>query len=275
MDTEVLDIMKSIEGIDGMESIKSIKDIKSVRRLGTREFNVLSVNTIKYKYPDLRQESKGVTFALTYGGTWITLVNNLGLDSRQAKELEANYHKLYKVSDQWVQERIDKASRDGYVTCAFGLRLDTPLLKQTVTGTSVTPVEAASEARTAGNALGQSWGLLNTRSGSEFMSLVRKSKYRLSIKPCAQIHDAQYYLVRDNIDTVLYLNKHLVHAVSWQDDPLIYHDKIKITGQVDVFWPDWRYSFTLPHDLDRDTLTELFRKHKEYMKEQGNRRSKT
>lgn len=55
-------------------------------------------------------------------------------------------------------------------------------------GTSKTPHEADAERRTAGNALGQSYGLLNTRAGIEFNSKVRNSKYKYDIKPVAQIH---------------------------------------------------------------------------------------
>ena len=62
------------------------------------------------------------------------------------------------------------------------------------------PYAAQAESRTAGNMLGQSWGLLNCRAGSEVMNKVRNSKYALSIKPCGQIHDALYFYVFYLID---------------------------------------------------------------------------
>ena len=122
-----------------------------------------SINSIKSKYKHLRQESKGPTFALTYAGTYRTLMSKFGFSEERAKKIEAKYHELYKVSDEWVKAHLDQASKDGYVTCAFGLRLRTPLLKQVIKGTSKTPYEAEAEGRTAGNALGQSWCLLNNR----------------------------------------------------------------------------------------------------------------
>ena len=51
---------------------------------------VTSINSIETKYPDLRQKSKGPTFALTYNGTWHTLVSNIGIPKGEAKEIEAN-----------------------------------------------------------------------------------------------------------------------------------------------------------------------------------------
>lgn len=83
---------------------------------------------------------------------------------------------------------MNQAAIDGYVTCAFGLRVRTPILAQTVRNSSKTPKEAEAEGRTAGNALGQSWCLLNNRAGIEFNNKVRNSIYANFIKPCAQIH---------------------------------------------------------------------------------------
>ncbi len=176
-----------------------------------------SVNSIKKLFPNLRQESKSPTFALTYQGTYHTLVKNLGFEEEKAKTIETNYHKLYQVSDNYIQERLKQAAEDGYVTAAFGLRVRTPLLKQVVYGSSKMPYEASAEGRTAGNALGQSYCMLNNRSGIAFMNAVWASKYHLDIKPIAHIHDAQYYLVKDDIEIVEWVNKNLIKTMQWQN----------------------------------------------------------
>src|SRR5690606_23002591 len=151
-----------------------------------------------------------------------------GFTEEEAKKIEARYHELYVVSDKWVQAHLDEAARVGYITAAFGLRVRTPLLAQVVRGTCKTPHEAEAEGRTAGNALGQSWCLLTNRASIEFMGKVRKSKHRLNIRPCAHIHDAQYILVKDDVETVLYANEHMVKAVEWQDHPDIAHDQVHL-----------------------------------------------
>lgn len=183
-----------------------------------------------------------------------------GFSMEKAKTIEARYHELYKESDDWVAAKLTQASKDGYVTVAFGLRLRTPLLKQVVVGTKRTPFEAAAEGRTAGNALGQSYCLLNTRAGIEVMQKVRASSYRLDIKPCAHIHDAQYFLVRDDIKTLAFLNKHLVKAVSWQELPEIQHDQVKLSGELSVFWPNWANEIGIPKDADEDSILEVISK---------------
>lgn len=197
----------------------------------------------------LRGKSKAPTFALTYQGTWHTLVSNCGFHPIEAKEIEARYHDLYKVSDDWTQEKLQQASLDGYITLAFGLRLRTPILAKTILGNAYTPYQAGAESRTAGNAVsGQSYGLLNSRAGAELQERTINSDFSLDVKPCAHIHDAQYLLIRDNVKTVEWLNNNIVECVEWQELPEIQHDEVKLTGDLGVFHPNWSNEITLPHN---------------------------
>lgn len=215
---------------------------------------VASINTIEKLYKPLRQDSKAPTFALTYQGTYITLMKNCGFSKEKAMMVEGKYKELYKVSIDWVQGKLDQASRVGYVTAAFGLRVRTPLLYQVVRGNSKTPYEAEAEGRTAGNALGQSWCLLNSRAWSEFMGKVRESSHRMDIRPCAQIHDAGYAMIRDSIEPIMYTNKHLVEAVEWQAHPEIAHPDVKLGGELSIFWPSWREEIGIPNGATADEV---------------------
>jgi DNA polymerase-1 len=186
---------------------------------------------------------------------------NCGFPEEKARKIEAKYHELYEDSDAWVKAKLDQASLDGYVTVAFGLRLRTPLLHQVIRGTSKTPFEAEAEGRTAGNALGQSWCLLNSRAGSEFMAGVRTSEHRHAIKPCAQIHDAQYYLVKDDLFAVEYANNHVVAACEWQDHPDIWHESVKLGGKFSIFHPDWSHGLKLPNRATQQMIERSFLEH--------------
>lgn len=223
--------------------------------------SVTSINSIASKYPAERQDSKAPTFALTYQGTWSTLVKNCGFSEEKAKSIEAKYHELYKVSDDWVADKLNQATRDGFITIAFGLRLRTPLLGQVIRGSRSTPAAAEAEGRTAGNALGQSWCLLNSRAGSEFMGKVRKSVHRLSIKPTSQIHDAGYFLMKDDIDVIVYANTHLVKAVQWQAHPDIYHPEVKLGGSLGLFYPNWTTEITLPNGASEADILNVIDNH--------------
>lgn len=216
--------------------------------------SVDSINSIKVKYPVLRQDGKSPTFAMTYQGTYRTLMVNCGFPEDRAKRTVGRYQEFYQVSIRWVQDKLNQASKDGYVTGAFGLRIRTPLLVQTIRGTKRTPYEAEAEGRSAGNALGQSWCLLTNRASAEFMGKVRASEYRLDIKPVAFVHDANYHLVRDDVRVVMFINEHLREANRWQEHPDITHDKVKLDGAVSLFYPDWSNEIELPYKADENTI---------------------
>lgn len=222
--------------------------------------SVESINSIAKKYKALRGLSKAPTFALTYQGTFATLMKNCGFSKEEAQQIETNFKKLYHVSIKWVNDKLDQASKDGYVTTAFGLRVRTPLLAQVIRGNSRTPREAEAEGRTAGNALGQGWCLLNSRAWNEFMGKVRKSEHRLDIRPCAQIHDAGYALIREDLAAVAYTNKHLVEAVQWQDHPDIWHDQVKLGGELGIFYPNWTTEITIANGANEEEILSTVNK---------------
>lgn len=229
--------------------------------------SVDSINSIAKKYKSLRQDGKTPTFALTYAGTAYAIMDQCGWAKEKAQMVEQRFKKLYHTSIEYVADKIQQASKDGYVTVAFGLRVRTPILKKTILKTRSTPKEAEAEARTAGNALGQSYCLLNSRASNEFMGKVRKSEHRLLIRPSAHIHDAQYFMIPENLAIIMYMNEHLVKAVEWQDDPNIYHPKVKLGGELSIFTPSWAWEMELPNGVTEEEFHELAQKHVEEVEE--------
>ena len=233
--------------------------------------SVDSINSIAEKYSQFRQDSKMPTFALTYQGTSYTLMLKGGFSKEAANNIEQSYHDLYKESDKWIADKLNTASQTGYITAAFGLRVRTPLLHQVIRGNKATPHEAAAEGRTAGNALGQSWCLLNSRASAEFMQKVRKSKYATKIRPIAHIHDAQYYIIPNDLNILAYVNKHLVEAVEWQEHPDIKHDIVKLGGNLAIFHPSWAKEIELPNNADAAAIQQTIADH--YAKENKSKQS--
>ena len=197
------------------------------------------------------------------------MVKNLGWDEDKAKLIEQRYHELYKVSDEYVAKRLEQAAKDGYVEVAFGLRVRTPLLGQVAWGSSKVPYEAQAEGRTAGNALGQSYGLLNNRACNAFMEAVWNSPYRYDIKPVAMIHDAIYIMVRDDVTVLEFANRELVKAMSWQDLPEIEHDEVKLGAQLDIFYPTWNKAVHLPIGADKEQLLAVCKEHLKQLNKKG------
>lgn len=222
-----------------------------------KEYRAHHINSIKKKYPEIRQAAKAPSFALQYQGTKQTLMTNIGFSEEEATQIERNYHELYKESDEYAKKRLEQASKDGYVTVAFGLRVRTPLLKQVIYGSRKMPYEAAAEGRTAGNALGQSYGLLNNRAAVAFFKKVWASKYRTDILPVALIHDAIYILIRNDVEVVAWANTHLIKEMQWQELPEIQHPTVKLGAALDLFWPSWAEATTIPNNSTEKEIIDL------------------
>lgn len=221
--------------------------------------SVESINSIKKKYPDERQDSKVPTFLLTYQGTYIGMMEQCGFSKEKAQKIEHNYHALYAVSDAWVMEKLKEAAKVGYVEVAFGLRLRTPLLKEYkfAGDKSAIPPAAQKEMRTAGNALGQSYCMLNSRAAVEFMGRVRQSPYKHDIKLICMIHDAIYLLFKDDLDVVKFVNDNLPDCMAWQELPEIQHPEVKLSGELDLFYPNWNHAITLPNNASETKIKEI------------------
>lgn len=89
------------------------------------------------------------------------------------------------------------------------------------------------------------------------MGKVRKSQHRTHIRPCAQIHDAQYYLIPDDLDVLMYVNEHLVKAVQWQDHPDIAHPEVGLGGEVSIFYPSWEKEIVIPNGATQEEVLNI------------------
>lgn len=244
-----------------------LKPNDSIKEISVKEFNVFNINQIQDKDEALRGKSKPVTFAAQYGGTYLTFMNNSGFSEVEAKSIEENYNKLYHVSKTWSDNNIALASQQGYLDVAFGLRVRTPILKQVMLNTDRVPKEALEEARTVNNAAQQSYGMLNNRAAIDVYDQLLTSKYKHSIFPVMHIHDAQYFIIKDDINVLHYLNQILPKAMAWQELPEIQHPVVTLGGEIDVFYPSWAYKVTLPAYASKDQIESICQKHSKNIKE--------
>ncbi len=212
-----------------------------------------SINSLK-SHPK-RKDAKAPHFALQYLGTKYTLIVNCGFSEEEAAQTEARYLDMFKASYSWLDDQIAEVSKQGYATLAFGLRLRAPVLGKTVLGSSYTPYQAKKERRSVGNAIsGQSYGLLNSRLGFKLQELVLASQYAEDILPSAEIHDANYLLIRDNYGTLKWLNDNICKLASWTELPELVDPDIKLSGKLDVFYPSWANEITVEPYASKEEL---------------------
>lgn len=187
-------------------------------------------------------------------------MNGLGWSKDKALQIESSYHELYKESDDYIQKRLLQSSHDGYVDVAFGLRVRTPLIAQVIYGGAKTPHEAQAEGRTAANAMGQSYGLLNNRAAVEFMKKVWASKYRYDIHPIGLIHDAIYLVAVDKVEVIEWLNIELIKSMQWQELPEIQHDIVKLGAELDIYYGSWDKPITIKNNATRKEILDICKK---------------
>lgn len=225
-----------------------------------RSYDMTPEGSLKFKKEQeaIRQEAKAPSFALQYGGTWSTLHKNIGLPVPIAKAVEIGYHKLYGGLATFAALNTTFASKHGYVECAFGLRLRTPLLSQCIMGTSKTPREAESEARSAGNAITQSWGMLSNRAAIAIQKRIEESPYRLDIFLVNQIHDAIYFVWRNDPMITHWVDQVVVEEMSWQEHPTIMSDDVKLGAELDVGY-SWDSMVTIKNDATLEDITEILK----------------
>lgn len=196
--------------------------------------NVNSVNSIETKYPELRRKSKAPTFALQYMGTAYTLHKRAGFTIEQATDIEQAFHELYKVSGEFNEKNKQFMEKHGYVECAFGLKLRTPIIPKCVLGNSRTPHEADKEARSANNAITQSWGMLLNRAMNATNKRIEEAGYSTDILPCNMIHDAGYFLVKNDPKYIKFLNDVLIEEMEWNDEDTIRSTDVPMKASLEL-----------------------------------------
>ena len=236
-----------------------IQDISNITEVSVPEYNIAKIEYIKKHHSVERSLSKPVTFALQYFGTEQTLVNNSGFSLAEATSIVANYKELYKQSEQYKQSRLEQAAKDGYANVAFGLKIRVPVMEKSILNTSKTPKQAVSEGRSVGNAMFQSYGLLTNRAMNAIMDKVWKSQYRTDILPIAMIHDAVYFIIRDDVRIIEWFNDNLIKEMQWQELPELQHPDVKLGAELDLF-PSWDKPITLPNGVNQTEIRSIVKK---------------
>ena len=217
--------------------------------------DVNSVNSIADKYPELRQKSKPPTFALQYLGTWHTLHKRGGFPVKQAHEIEDAFHELYKVTGDFAEANKQFMIKHGYVQCAFGLKLRTPIIAKCILGNSKTPYEAEREARSANNAVTQSWGMLLNRAMNATDPRIEQAGYALDILPINMVHDAGYFLLRNRPDCIKFLNDTLIEEMEWNDDDAIRSTDVPMSAGLEI-GKSWATAKKLKNKATLEEITD-------------------
>lgn len=224
-----------------------------MKQISKEEYIAGITNSIEAKYSELRRKSKAPTFALQYMGTAYTLHKRTGFPMEQAEQIEKSFHELYAVSGKFNEANRKAMEKDGYIECAFGLKLRTPIISKCIMGNSATPYEADKEARSANNAVTQSWGMLLNRAMNATNKKIEEAGYATRILPCNMIHDAGYFLVKDDPECIKFLNDTLIPEMEWNDDDKIRSKEVPMRATLEI-GKSWDKQYPIPNNA---TLGEI------------------
>lgn len=217
------------------------------------EYLVEVINSIAKLYPEVRNNSKSPTFAMQYEGNEYTLHKRNGFPMEEAIKIYQAYNELYKVTKEFNKKNEYHMNQHGYVNCAFGLRLRTPIVGMCILGNSKTPYEAQAEVRSANNAVTQSWGMLLNRAMIAVDNRIIEAGYENDIFPINMIHDAGYFLVREDPKIVKFLNDVLIEEMEWNDHPMIKSKDVPMMANLDI-GHSWDKQITLKN---KATIKEI------------------
>lgn len=72
--------------------------------------------------PQMRRSAKAVNFGIIYGISSFGLAKDLGISAKRAKDYIDKYFATYSDVKKYMDENVERAKRDGYITTLFGRR---------------------------------------------------------------------------------------------------------------------------------------------------------
>jgi len=186
-----------------------------------------SVNRVQNEAADLRQKSKSITFLKIYGGRAGKIQKTLKCSRERAEEISDAFDNLYRATKQFNDSNILLAKQQGYLDVAFGLRVKCPRIN------AKDSKVASSEGRSINNSSTQSYGMLTNKASIIFLEKLKASKYPLDIKMINQVHDCIYFIVKEDVEVIKWLNDNLIEAMSWKDDPAL-EGPVPMEAELDI-----------------------------------------
>ena len=208
---------------------------------------------IKEKAPDLRQDSKSVTFALQYGGTFRTVAKSLGCSNERAEEIVASYHKLHGGVTAYYKKMTDAAEETGHYLIETGLKLRAPGLQ------SLDEHVVGSTERSAENALIQGFGMLTVIAMNKLQVIIEEENMEDKVVIIMNIHDAIYGYCDDDVSVIKWLNEKLVEVMV---EDFYEGQDIKLKAEMDIGYT-WKQQKTLDNGTTLEDIIEILKECKE------------
>ena len=216
------------------------------KEITSEEYYVKVINSIKYKYPELRQASKPYTFKMAYGG--IT-------------EFSEQYEKLYQEVFDFVSQTEKELLEKGYVKGFFGLKARCNL------GSILDKHAYSSALRSLFNMRTQSGALIISQAIFLLQEWIEKQGWETKIKITNSVYDSIYIEIVDDEKIIAEVSNKLVEFMSPD-----YHKLAPQIPDEDCYIPlgaeaelghSWVSEVTIPYPANEDNVKEKLKELKE------------
>jgi len=195
----------------------------------------------------LRNNSKSVTFGLSYGAYPPKVAKSIGCSLTEAQTIFDNFHNLlYPGVTRYREEYVfPQVQQHGWLHLNWGLKLFSD--------------DAKRDIRTLNNSTMQCYSNLTQIAAVEFDKLYKQSKFRDDIKLVNIVHDCLYYEITDSLECIKYFNDNLPKVMCKQ---FVNDQEMGIKAEIDI-GPSLAKCVTLPNNATAEQINELLLKLKD------------
>ena len=191
---------------------------------------------------EIRQNSKPVTFGISYGAYPPKIAATIKCPIKEAEDIFDSYHnKMYPDITKLREKILYKAKQDGYVHLGLGCRL------------YASDVEKSS--RTLFNAVSQFWSILTLLSINKLHQAIDNAGLAEDIKVTTSIYDSIYLIVKKDVKTIQWLNETLVPIMEkdFLENQIVHNSANLEIGD------SWANLFELKHNASEEEINKILK----------------
>lgn len=240
-----------LKGLDGhclnalgyfKEEIAQHMELTGNLDVDVRNFFTLQENGNK-ELKNIRQKGKGPTFGLAYGAFPPKIAATLKIPISEAQQIFDRYHnELYGgITDYRENYVLPTALQNGEIHLGLGCTIKTD--------------NADRDIRTLNNATAQFWSILTALSINKLHQAIDKEGLADDIQCTSTIYDSIYFIVRNNPETIKWLNDRIVQfmMVDFMENQTVHNEAV---GEIGYNWAELHQ---IPNNASLKEITDILK----------------
>ena len=244
VDTKFYEVKLENEEIDYFSESLLPANYKNKKEIDRETYRINVINSIKKKYPEIRQKGKSYTFGMSYGAS----------EHLVGKEIYEAYWTLYKVTKEYQDGIIKQAEKQGYLISRYsGLRLLIPDIK------SWSSQIKEKAQRVATNFNIQSGNILTLYAIVCFQKKIEEAGLINEVKIVNTIHDSILLYIKLNPKIIKFVNDNLIKCMIGNYNNSLYEEPIvKLEAELDLGY-NYKENITLSNNINEKEIEKYLK----------------